>query len=112
MAETDNPDSPIVPQRGARFGEGLEGKGGRRERGGGTNQPLPSRIAQYFRDVRAEMKRVSWPTLNEVKNTTIITLVAVIFFSIYLFAIDQGLARLILGLDWLIEKIARFLGLA
>ena len=113
MAETDNPDSPIVPPRTTRFGEGPEGKGGRRERGtGGGNQSLPSRIAQYFRDVRAEMKRVSWPTLNEVKNTTIITLVAVIFFSIYLFAIDQGLARLILGLDWLIEKIARFLGLA
>jgi len=113
MAETDNPDSPIVPPRAARFGEGPEGKEGRRERGTGSgNQPFPSRIAQYFRDVRAEMKRVSWPSLNEVKNTTIITLVAVIFFSIYLFAIDQGLARLILGLDWLIEKIARFLGLA
>jgi len=58
------------------------------------------------------MKRVSWPSLNEVKNTTIITLIAVIFFAVYLFAIDQGLSRLILGLDWLIEKIARFVGLA
>ena len=58
------------------------------------------------------MKRVSWPTVNEVKNTTIITLVAVIFFAVYLFAIDQGLARLIIGLDWVIEKIAKFIGLA
>jgi preprotein translocase SecE subunit len=57
------------------------------------------------------MKRVSWPGITEVKNTTIITLVAVIFFAVYLFAIDQGLSRLILGLDWLLEKIARFLGL-
>jgi preprotein translocase subunit SecE len=38
--------------------------------------------------------------------------VAVIFFSVYLFAVDQALSRLILGLDWLIEKIARALGLA
>ena len=58
------------------------------------------------------MKRVSWPTLTHVQNTTIITLVAVIFFAVYLFLVDQGLARLILGLEWLVEKIARWLGLA
>ena len=56
------------------------------------------------------MKRVSWPGFNEVKNTTIITLIAVIFFAVYLFAVDQGLSRLILGIDWLIEKVAGFLG--
>jgi len=58
------------------------------------------------------MKRVSWPGLIEVRNTTIITLIAVIFFAVYLFLVDQGLSRLIVGLDWLIEKIARFIGLA
>jgi preprotein translocase subunit SecE len=79
----------------------------RRERGRGGQ---PASIAQFLHDVRAEMKRVSFPTLNEVKNTTIITLIAVVFFAVYLFAVDQGLSRLILGLDWLIEKIARFLG--
>jgi preprotein translocase subunit SecE len=47
------------------------------------------RLSQFFRDVRAEMKRVSWPSLNEVRNTTIITLVAVIFFAIYLFLVDR-----------------------
>ncbi|PYS70751.1 MAG: preprotein translocase subunit SecE [Acidobacteria bacterium] len=57
------------------------------------------------------MRRVSWPTATEVKNTTIITLVAVVFFSVYLFLVDQGLSRLILGLDWLLEKIAKFVGL-
>lgn len=96
----------------ARFGEGPEGKPARRERG---DQSAPSRfsgIGQFLHDVRAEMKRVSWPGFNEVRNTTIITLVAVIFFAVYLFAIDQGLSRLILALDWLIEKLAKVLGLA
>ena len=58
------------------------------------------------------MKRVSWPHLKEVQNTTIITIIAVIFFAVYLFAVDQALSRLILGLDWVLEKLARFLGLA
>ena len=112
MAETDNPDAPLGAPRGGRFGEGTEAKPVRRDRTHAGQQSGPGRIAQFLRDVRAEMKRVSWPTVNEVKNTTIITLVAVIFFAVYLFLIDQGLARLILGLDWLIEKIAKFIGLA
>ena len=112
MAETDNPDAPIVGSSPARFGEGSEGRVARRERGQSGQQSGPTRLVQFLRDVRAEMKRVSWPTVNEIKNTTIITLIAVVFFAVYLFAVDQGLSRLIIGLDWLIEKIARFLGLA
>jgi preprotein translocase subunit SecE len=113
MAETDNPDAPIVAPRAARFGEGPEGKAARRERGGHVAQPRrPGRIFQFLHDVRAEMKRVSWPTLKHVQHQTIITVIAVIFFAVYLFLVDQALSRLITGLDWVIEKLARFLGLA
>ena len=112
MAETKNPDAPIVAPRTARFGEGPEGKAARRERGHSGPQGLVGRLGQFLHDVRAEMKRVSWPSLNQVQNTTIITLIAVVFFAVYLFLVDQGLSRLILGVEWLIEKIARALGLA
>lgn len=94
--------------RTARFGDGPEGKAARREHG-------PSafgRIGHFLHDTRAEMKRVSWPGATEVQNTTIITLIAVIFFALYLFAIDVALSRLVVGLDWVLEKIAAFLGLA
>ena len=108
MAETDNPDARIVGARAARFSDGSEGKTARREQ-------VPSafgRMGQYLHDVRAELKRVSWPSANHVQNTTIITLIAVIFFALYLFAVDQALSRLILGLDWLLEKLAGLIGLA
>ena len=112
MAETDNPDAPIVAPRTARFGEGPEGKAARRERGHTAPKRAPGRLAEFLHDVRAEMRRVSWPSLQHVQNTTIITIIAVIFFAVYLFLVDQALSRLITGLGWLIEKIARFLGLA
>ena len=114
MAETDNPDAPIVAPRAARFGEGPEGKPARRERAHmAPRQPrFYDRLWEFLHDVRAELRRVCWPTLKNVQNTTIITLIAVIFFAVYLFAVDQALSRLVVGLDWLIEKIARFLGLA
>ena len=114
MAETDNPDAPIVAPRTARFGEGPEGKPARRERAHAASRPprFYERLWEFLHDTRAEMKRVSWPSLTHVQNTTIITLIAVIFFAVYLFVVDQALSRLILGLDWAIEKLARFLGLA
>jgi len=90
--------------RAARFGEGAEGRGARRERGlSGPRTGFFQRTSQFLRDTRAEMRRVSWPTLIEVKNTTIITLIAVVFFSIYLFGVDR-----VWG--FLIEKLRTLLG--
>jgi preprotein translocase subunit SecE len=89
MADTHDPEALPSP-RIARFGEGPEGKPARRERGlTGPREGLLGRLGQFIRDTRAELKRVSWPSANDVKNTTIITLVAVIFFAIYLFLVDR-----------------------
>jgi preprotein translocase subunit SecE len=106
MDETENPEAPLPPPRAARFGEGPEGKAARRERGVSAPRVGPvGRLGQFIRDVRAELKRVSWPSATEVKNTTIITLIAVIFFAAYLFVVDQALARMITGLAWLVNKL-------
>jgi preprotein translocase subunit SecE len=103
MDDIENPDAPLPAPRAARFGEGAEGKGARRERGlSGPRVGPVGRMSQFLRDVRAEMKRVSWPTVKEVKNTTIITLVAVVFFAVYLFLVDRIWAYLILGLNRLL----------
>jgi len=70
--------------------------GGRR--GGKQQAATPgffARLEQFIRDTRSEMRRVSWPSATEVKNTTIITLIAVVFFAIYLFSIDRVWAFLI-----------------
>jgi len=60
-------------------------------------------MSQFLRDVRAEMRRVSWPSAKEVKNTTIITLIAVIFFAVYLFLVDRVWSFLILQLNHLLN---------
>ena len=103
MDDIENPDASLPAPRAARFGEGAEGKGARRERGlSGPRVGPVGRMSQFLRDVRAEMKRVSWPTAKEVKNTTIITLVAVVFFAVYLFLVDRIWTYLIGGLNRLL----------
>ena len=65
------------------------GDRGGRPRTGPAIPGLAARIGQFIRDTRAEMRRVSWPSAKDVKNTTIITLIAVVFFAVYLFGVDR-----------------------
>jgi preprotein translocase subunit SecE len=82
--------------RMARFGEGPEGTPGRRERGlSGPREGFFGRVGKFTHDVRAELGRVSWPSALEVRNTTIITIIAVIFFAAYLYGVDYLFATVI-----------------
>lgn len=104
--QTISEDTPAsLPEpRTSTFGEGQEGAAARRERDvSGPRAGFFSRASQFLNDVRAEMKRVSWPSSTDVKNTTIIVVIAVIFFAIYLFVIDRGIAFVITQLDSLLK---------
>jgi preprotein translocase subunit SecE len=101
MADMENPEAPLPAPRTARFGERQEGRGARGLSGSRTS-PF-GRLAQFWRDVKAEMKRVSWPSAKEVKNTTIITLIAVIFFAVYLFVVDRIWTFLLTQLNQLLN---------
>jgi preprotein translocase subunit SecE len=48
---------------------------------------------QFYQDVRSEMKKVSWPSRDEVFGTTVIVVASVFFFGIYLGLIDAVLAQ-------------------
>lgn len=55
---------------------------------------------EYFRQVKSEMKKVTWPTRQETTVSAIAVLVMVTISSIFLFLADQIMAfavRLILG---------------
>jgi len=51
-------------------------------------------LVNFFKDVRAEMKKVSWPTSQEVWGTTLVTMVATMALAIYLYFADFVLGRL------------------
>jgi len=61
------------------------------------------RLANFLRDVRAEVKKVTWPSRNEVYNTTIVVIFATFFFGFYLFFMD-------LIFSWVITQIKALFG--
>lgn len=51
----------------------------------------------YFKEVRTEMKKVTWPTFKEVNRYTWTVLIMVLAFSVYFAAVDYGF-------DWLFSS--------
>ncbi|MDA3936534.1 MAG: preprotein translocase subunit SecE [Actinomycetota bacterium] len=49
-----------------------------------------ARMMRYFSDVRAEMRRVVWPTRTEVINSSLVVIVTLIVFITFIFAVDSA----------------------
>jgi preprotein translocase SecE subunit len=63
-------------------------------------------VGEFIRETRAELDRTTFPSSEDVKNTTIIVVISVIFFAIYLFLIDQAWVYVLEALTWVVNKIA------
>jgi preprotein translocase subunit SecE len=59
-----------------------------------------SRVQQFFREVAAEFRRVTWPSRADVANSTVVVVVVVFVLAFFLGAVDIGLSRIV-------EKILR-----
>ena len=51
---------------------------------------------QFFRDVKAELKRVTWPTKQDVLRWSGVVVVALLFFGIYVALLDNAIVTPIL----------------
>ena len=56
--------------------------------------PKENRLSQYFRETRAELRKVVWPTRQEATNLTLIVVGTVVAMSIFFGAIDYLLTSL------------------
>ena len=49
----------------------------------------PRQAKDYFEELQAEMRRVTWPTWKQVRATTVVVVVAVFAFAAYFFVVDD-----------------------
>jgi len=45
-------------------------------------------LKSFFSEVRSELKKVTWPSRDEVKNTTMVVVLTTVFFGFYLYGLD------------------------
>jgi preprotein translocase subunit SecE len=53
------------------------------------------RVGDYISEVRTEMRRVSWPSKQEIYGTTIMVLLTTSLFGIYFWFCDQAFSNII-----------------
>ena len=51
------------------------------------------RIREFLKGVEFEMKKVSWPTMNELRGSTVVVLALSLVLTIFLFIVDFVLSR-------------------
>jgi preprotein translocase subunit SecE len=63
---------------------------------------LYTRTADFLRDVRSEMRKVTTPSREEVRTTTTVVIVTVFAFAAYFYVVDAVLSRAVQSLlHWL-----------
>ena len=63
-------------------------------------------VGEFIQETRAELDKTTFPGSEEVKNTTIIVVISVLFFAAYLFVIDRAWVYVLDGLAWVVNKLA------
>lgn len=53
------------------------------------------KINKFLQEVKQEMSKVSWPTRNELKGTTVIVIVLTIILSVFIWLTDKLLEGLL-----------------
>ncbi len=61
------------------------------------------RFFPFLKEVKAEIKKVTWPSKNEVYSTTIVVMIATFFFGFYLYFMD-------IIFSWIITRIRSLFG--
>jgi preprotein translocase subunit SecE len=87
VTEVTEEDEKSLPEEPQRTGDDGGDEGGRLARL--KNLSLGGRVSEFYHGVKQEMAKVTWPTRNEVWSTTVVVLIAVLFFGFYLWGVDR-----------------------
>ncbi len=56
---------------------------------GNEKEGFFKRVAQWFRDLKSELKKVVWPTKQQTANNTLVALVVMAVFAVILWGFDS-----------------------
>ena len=65
-----------------------------------TLMAFPREAKNFLSDVRTETRRVTWPSMKQIRATTIVVIGTVFFFGIYFAGLDWVFSR---AVAWLLQ---------
>ena len=55
------------------------------------------RIGNWFGDVKAEMRRVTWPSKEELRSYSVAVIVMLVVFGVLIWLVDTGIVAALVG---------------
>ncbi len=53
------------------------------------------KIAEFLQQVKAELRKVTWPTRKETYGSTVVVIVLVLMVAVFLWIVDSALSAMI-----------------
>ena len=60
---------------------------------GNIFQRIGKAIKRYFKDLKGEVKKITWPSAKEVLKGTVVTIVCIAIIGVVVFLVDLGLTK-------------------
>ena len=58
------------------------------------------KVRSFLSEVRGELKRTSWPSRAEVRGTTLVVILTVFVFALFLWVVDSFLFKVV---EWIFK---------
>jgi preprotein translocase subunit SecE len=58
----------------------------------------PARVAEFFREVRSELRQVAWPTRAEVANSATVVFITLVILVVLIFLLNYAFSH---SISWL-----------
>ena len=93
-AKTSNkPAAPLTPKKASvpsrKVGGTIKGESG------GKIKKVYDQSIQFLREVKVELKKVTWPSRKQTLGSTVVVLILVFIISAFLGIVDMGLSKLV-----------------
>jgi len=59
---------------------------------------MKEKIINFVNDVVKEMKKVTWPTKEELKESTVVVVVVCLILALFTYVIDMSLNQILKGI--------------
>lgn len=46
------------------------------------------RIAKFFREIKAELKKVVWPSWDQIRNNTVVVIISILIIGVCIWILD------------------------
>ena len=62
------------------------------------NENFLTRVVNFYHDVRGEMRKVTWPDVGQVRQSTLLIIVFVLFVGLVIYLMDLALQGVLVRL--------------